>query len=649
MGNVVDELIERVYQYALDSRDGEVAGYIPELAAVPPDSFGICIATVDGHVYERGDTRTPLTIQSISKPFTYALALADRGRAAVADKIDVEPSGEPFNEISLDPTTEHPRNPMINAGAITSASLVAGADPAERFERIRAAYSAYAGRELTLNEDVYQSEARTGHRNRAIGYMLRSFDIITDDVDDVLDLYFRQCSIDVTCRDLSLMAATLANNGTNPRTGVEAAEPALVEHVLSVMATCGMYDEAGAWLTEVGMPAKSGVGGGIIAVLPGQVGIAVYSPRLDEHGNSVRGVHSCYELSRNLELHFLHVTRASRSSIRAKYALAESQSRMWRSDEERALLQDVGTRAIVYELHGDLLFAGAEIAVREMANDARGDTSNDENADSGNPDSANPDLGSTDKRPAVEVMIIDVRRVDDMSSVASKMLAAERAHLLSRGVSVALVDPEGILSPALSDTDDTTGTDKTSNDVERGDVQTFADLDTALQWGEDALISRHGDTSRPHDIELNDHPLIAKLSDDQREALTSALEIVQFPNGDAISVSGSKSAGLHLVLSGRVASTLTDNRGVEHNIITLTAGSTFGELPLLLDVPWVNDFHAHTDVTAAVLTPDAFSEIRRSHPEVEMALLRNLAARTHAQLTQAVQAAKHAGAGPLRT
>lgn len=226
MSTVVDALIGKVFAATRENRSGELADYIPELAAVAPDSFGICIATVDGFVYEVGDTRLPFTIQSISKPFTYALALADRGSGAVAEKIDVEPSGEPFNEISLDPRTERPRNPMINAGAITAASLVAGPDLDTRFERIRAAYSRYAGRDLTFNRSVYESESRTGHRNRAIGHMLRSFDIITGDPDEAVDLYFRQCSVDVTCRDLSVMAATMANNGVNPVTRETVLDPA---------------------------------------------------------------------------------------------------------------------------------------------------------------------------------------------------------------------------------------------------------------------------------------------------------------------------------------------------------------------------------------------------------------------------------------
>ena len=218
MRSLVLDYLDGVYRDLSGETSGSVADYIPELAVVDPDSFGICLATSDGYVYEAGDSRKRFAIQSVSKPFTYALALADRGLAAVAAKVDVEPSGEPFNEISLDPITERPRNPMINAGAITCASLIAGDSPEERFERLRAFYSRFAGRELTLDEDMFESEDRTGNRNRAIGYMLRSFGILDEDPQTTLAVYFRQCSIEVDCRDLSLMAATLADSGINPVT-----------------------------------------------------------------------------------------------------------------------------------------------------------------------------------------------------------------------------------------------------------------------------------------------------------------------------------------------------------------------------------------------------------------------------------------------
>src|SRR3954469_13753614 len=177
MRSLVTDVLAGVYRELVGDCRGAVADYIPELAMVDPDSFAICLSTCDGTVYEVGDSRKRFAIQSISKPFSYALALADRGMPAVAERVDVEPSGEPFNEISLDPITERPRNPMINAGAITCASLIAGDSPDDRFERLRSFYSRFAGRELELDEDMFQSEDRTGNRNRAIGYMLRSFGI----------------------------------------------------------------------------------------------------------------------------------------------------------------------------------------------------------------------------------------------------------------------------------------------------------------------------------------------------------------------------------------------------------------------------------------------------------------------------------------
>ncbi|AWK73012.1 glutaminase A [Rhodococcus oxybenzonivorans] len=592
MSTVVDALIGKIFSETCSNRGGELADYIPELAAVAPDSFGICIATVDGYVYEVGDTRLPFTIQSISKPFTYALALADRGAEAVAEKIDVEPSGEPFNEISLDPMTERPRNPMINAGAITAASLVAGPDVDSRFERIREAYSRYAGRELTFNEAVYASESHTGHRNRAIGHMLRSFDIITGDPDEAVDLYFRQCSIDVTCRDLSLMAATMANNGVNPVTHDTVLAPVLVERVLSVMSTCGMYDGAGKWLYEVGLPAKSGVGGGIVAVLPGQIGIAIYSPRLDAHGNSVRGVEACRALSAELELHFLHVTRAARAAIRARYSASDAPSRMRRTPVERATLDDVGKRSRIYELHGDLLFAGAETAVRE--------------------------IGGVDED--LEVVVVDVRRVDDVSGVACRMIDTLRGTLAQRGCAVAFVDPGGLLGNSRSDLTGDTG-------------RVFADLDAAVQWCEDVLLDRHCRSARqPASLAVTEHPVLSALDPEQLDRLTRDLEIRTFDRGEHIVHRGDSASGLFLILSGKVSTTITDQAGSTYRIITLSAGMSFGEMPMMLDSRFLNDVRADTAVTVAVLTPERYADMASKEPALKVALLERLASGAYEQL-----------------
>lgn len=605
MSTVVDALIGKVFTETRENRGGQLADYIPELAAVDPDSFGICVATVDGYVYEAGDARLPFTIQSISKPFTYALALADRGSAAVAEKIDVEPSGEPFNEISLDPRTERPRNPMINAGAITATSLVAGPDVETRFERIRSTYSRYAGRDLTFNRSVYESESRSGHRNRAIGHMLRSFDIVTGDPDEAVDLYFRQCSIDVTCRDLSLMAATMANNGVNPVTGETVLGPALVERVLSVMSTCGMYDGAGKWVYEVGLPAKSGVGGGVLAVLPGQIGIAIYSPRLDSHGNSVRGVEACRALSNELELHFLHVTRAARSAVRARYSVSDAPSRMRRSPAERAALDDVGKRSRIYELHGDLLFAGAESAVRE--------------------------IGGVEEN--LEAVVIDVRRVDDVSGVASRMFETLRADLAECGCALAFVDPAGLLGNTRSDLSGRTG-------------RVFADMDAALQWCEDILLDRHCSTARqPSSVTIAEHPMLSTLSAKQLERFTRDLVTHSYARGDLVIHRGDRAAGLFLILSGSVSSTITDQSGAVHRFMTLSAGMSFGEMTLMLDSRFLNDVRADTEVTVAVLTIERYAEMASEEPKLELALLKRLASGAYEQLDVMLRALLRQGGG----
>jgi len=397
VADLVQRYLDQIVAEYAPVTDGSLADYIPELTEVDPSGFGLTLSSSDGFLYESGDARTEFTIQSISKPFTYALALDQVGEDAVDAKIGVEPSGEAFNEISVDDKTKTPKNPMINAGAIASVALVPGASPDERFAKIRDFYSACAGRPLAFDEDVYRSEKATGSRNRAIAYMLDSFGVLADDPDEVLDVYFRQCSLRVTSADLARMGATLARGGVNPQTGRRVISTRVVQRTLSVMVTCGMYNAAGDWVSAVGMPAKSGVGGGIVAVLPGQLGIGVYSPLLDTRGNSVRGVLVCRSLSERLGLHFLTVGRESRSTIRAIYEPVE------------------GIR--VYELHGDLMFAGAERAARIV-------------------DRESDEFG---------VAIIDVTRIDTINDAARDLLAGMSAALREAGKQGFVVDPDRIV------------------------------------------------------------------------------------------------------------------------------------------------------------------------------------------------------------
>jgi len=288
---------------------GTVASYIPELAKVSPDLFGICIATADGQVFEVGDTTPLFTVQSISKVFVHGLALEDHGRDVLLSRVGVEPTGDAFNAIVLDDASKRPYNPMVNAGAIATTSLIKGADPTERLNRLLDMLRRYIGREIFVDVATYVSERATGDRNRAMAYLMRHFRMIQTDVEEALDLYFQQCSVMVNCRDLAVMAATLANQGINPLTGDRAVHARYIRDILSVMSSCGMYNYAGEWAYRVGLPAKSGVCGGIIAVVPGQVGIAVFSPPLDERGNSVRGVKVCETISQTFGLHLFDSSR----------------------------------------------------------------------------------------------------------------------------------------------------------------------------------------------------------------------------------------------------------------------------------------------------------------------------------------------------
>ncbi|HSP29919.1 MAG TPA: glutaminase A [Ilumatobacteraceae bacterium] len=294
---------------------GHVATYIPELATVDPDGFGATLVSVHGRVHSAGDSDRPFTIQSVSKPFVYALAVSELGLDEVALHVGFEPSGEPFNAISLDPHTGRPDNPLVNAGAIVTSALIDGPTVQDRFERVRSFLSACAGRELGVNDDVFASETTTGDRNRALAHLARSSGVLRQSVDDATEVYFRQCSIEVTTEDLAVMGATLANGGINPLTKRRIMGERAATLTLSIMATCGMYDHSGEWMARVGLPAKSGVGGGIAAIQPAQFGFGVYSPRLDSWGNSVRGAAVLQSLSNDFDLHVFDHPDQPRSPV----------------------------------------------------------------------------------------------------------------------------------------------------------------------------------------------------------------------------------------------------------------------------------------------------------------------------------------------
>jgi glutaminase len=299
---VLDDAYAR-YRGVADGRNSTV---YPALARVSPDLFGICLAGVSGNVWSVGDCDTPFTIMSVSKPFVFALVCQAIGHQAARDWLGVNATGLAFNSVmAMEMRPDHRSNPMVNAGALATTSLVPGETAAGKWQIIHEGLSRFAGRELPLNDEVYASATETNHRNRAIVNLLHGYGRLAFDPDETVDLYTRQCALDVTARDLAVMSATLANGGTNPLTGDQVVQPEQCRDTLAVMVTAGMYETSGDWFFDTGLPAKSGIGGGIVTVAPGKGGLATFSPPLDEAGNSVRGQLVTTHLSQRLGLNLL--------------------------------------------------------------------------------------------------------------------------------------------------------------------------------------------------------------------------------------------------------------------------------------------------------------------------------------------------------
>ncbi|MBI2765387.1 MAG: glutaminase A [Chloroflexi bacterium] len=572
----------------LDS--GEVATYIPELGRADPDRFSICVATVDGHVYCVGDSGVRFTIQSISKPFVYGLALGDLGVDAVGAKIGVEPSGEAFNAISLEPGTGRPRNPMINAGAIATTSLIQGDDAETRLRRLVDRLGLYAGTELEIDDAVFRSERETGHRNRAIGHLLRNAGILEGDVDAAVDLYFKQCSILVSCRDLAVMAATLANGGVNPLTGQRALAAGNVERLLSVMSTCGMYDYAGSWVYRVGMPAKSGVAGGVAAVLPGQLGIGVYSPRLDQFGNSVRGVAVCEALSREFGLHFLRPPVSPASVVRTAYSLGQVSSKWRRAPAASQHLAESGGTARVLELQGPLVLSTVDIALREV-------------------------LG--DFGPG-QMLVLDCRRVVAVDDAALRLLAKFATEAFTRGAALHFVGLEGG-SPAMLE--------HTRRLADAGVIAIHGSLDDALKCCEDEMLRRAGFVHDPKDeLPLAHHSLLTGLDEGEIALMQSMAKRVEFPAGVRIIRQGDASDAIYLLVRGQVSVSVDLSGGERHyRLAMLDAGVSFGELALLDEAPRSANVQAESDVVCYCIDAGAIAGITGEHPHVRQVLTENIA------------------------
>lgn len=571
--------------------DGAVASYIPELTKADPSWFGIAVATVDGHVYEVGDTRLPFTIQSISKPFVYALALADHGREGVLAKVGVEPSGDAFNSISLYQDTGRPFNPMINAGAIASTGLVREDGGPGRFERILELCSRCAGRALAVDEGVYRSERDTGFRNFAISYMLRNFGILESAPEPILDAYFRQCSILVTARDLAVMGATLANAGVCPVTGEAALDPTHVPRVLSVMATCGMYDYAGEWVYRIGMPSKSGVGGGIIGVLPGQMAVAVFSPLLDARGNSVRGIRVFEDLSNDFDLHIFQSSRGSRDVVRRSYDASVVSSKRLRRVDDMRVLAELGQRIVVYELQGDLTIIAVERLIRELLE---------------------LDLD-------VAYLIVDFKRVASVAAPALRLWRGYLARLGDRFREVVLTELEHDRALVHGLTPKSTGHAPLA-------YRLMTETDAALELCEDRLLADvNGERLAEERITLESFDVCAGLSPEQVRALREVLDVRRYAAGDLIVQMGEQPNALYFLLAGRVSVLVELPSGTTHRLTTCVPGMLFGDMAIVERRPRSATVRADEPTECYCLSLERFDRLTGTRPDLKVALLENFA------------------------
>ncbi|MBL8335650.1 MAG: glutaminase A [Rhodoferax sp.] len=579
----IQTYLEQLHARHAKEAAGRVADYIPELKLADPNWFGICIATHDGHVYEVGDARQPFTMQSISKPLAYGMALEQHGEPAVRKRIGVEPSGDAFNAISLHPQTGTPLNPLINAGAIATCGLVRGRTADEKIAGILDTFSRYAGRPLQIDERIYHSESETGHRNRAIGWMLRNFGVLEDDPTPTLETYFRQCSIQVTCRDLALMGATLANGGVNPVTGVRAIPQAYVTNVLSVMATCGMYDASGEWLYRTGLPAKSGVGGGILAVQPGRLAIAVFSPPLDPQGNSVRGVAVCQDLSTELSLHLFDASQRGTPVVRMFTTRRNVTSKQRRPAAAMERLKGIGRRLRLYHLQGALVFASIEQVVRRLM----------------------------DRSTDTEFFILNLRLVQGISPSAAWLIAGTRAKLAEMGRSL-VISEAGIWWQALVDAG-----------VPREAF--FSDDDFALEHGENFLLERHYPEPHATDrVALGDCALFAGMADAELAVLDALLVRQTYARGQSIITAGHASDELFVITAGSAMVSIPTQDGVAR-LDALTGGMSFGEIAFLDRSPRSANVTALSPLECRVLTRAAFAQLGSDAPQIKIRLLENIA------------------------
>jgi glutaminase len=525
------------------------------------------------------------TIQSISKPFVLGMALEDQGRDKVLEHVGVEPSGNPFNSIVVDDRSR-PFNPMVNAGAIVSTGLIEQRDGLTTMERISKAFAAYAGRELVLDEKVYASENATGDRNRSIAYLMRSFGMLEGEVHSVIDAYFRQCALLVTCRDLATMAATLANRGVNPMTGEHALDARYVENVLSVMSTCGMYDYAGEWVYTVGLPAKSGVAGGVVAVLPGQLGIGVFSPPLDARGNSTRGIRVCQRMAADFDLHPLRFQPEVRGVVRRTYRCTDTRSNRARTAADYETLNARAGSIVVFELQGDLFFGSTERLFRSVIEDLSG----------------------------VEYIVLDCKRIGNVDPSAVSLVASLRDELEAIGCRLLIADAAEI--------DQLLGVD----------ARAFVDTDAAVEWCENRILSEVGVTDFGPPKALAEQELLRGLSPAELAAVEAVTEVRSVEIGEIVFHEGDDADAVFFVLSGLVSVRLPlGGAARDRRLATLGAGVAVGEMAYLEEGRRSADVVAEEDSILGRLAVDDLRRLSDDFPDLlakfSANLARNLAGR----------------------
>ena len=595
MKSPVTQVLKTLHQRYASLTEGKVANYIPELAKADPNLFGICIATRDGHLYEVGDTRHKFTIQSISKALSYGLALEDRGEEHVISRIGVEPSGDAFNAISLKPGNGAPFNPMINAGAIATCGQVLKKDGQSRIDRIREYLSRCAIGQLDIDQEVYRSESQTGHRNRAIGWMLRNFEIIEEEPREILETYFQQCSLRVTCADLAVMGATLANQGCNPVTGERAIAHEYVDNVLGVMASCGMYDWSGEWIYRVGLPAKSGVGGGILAVLPGQLGIGVFSPPLDEQGNSVRGIKVCMDLARELSLHMFNPSAVPQPALRRAYNASQVNSRRRLPAPVFKALRSYGDRIRVMEMQGPLLFSTFEPVIRELVKQAA----------------------------YCQHIILNFANVFSVDGVSLRMLRDVRSQLEDAGVTL-LACHVGRHARALEA-------------AGLGNDALFPSEDAALEFCEDAVLERvmpnHVPDAPP--VPLSKCTLFSTCDAAELELLEKRMEHREFKADETIIHTGGTADELFVLTDGTVEVRLLLGNNRYQRLDVFSAGMSFGELAFLDGSPRSADVVTTAPATCRVIQRALFDELGHAYPALKAKILKQFALLLCERLRQA--------------